>query len=89
MPDGWTIVDGLYCMSPSDDGVCDDPWTMLGIAVDATVIESGALAGAQLVRFGDAPNGSIDVGPFRIGITAPDSASVLAIANRFEMVQPS
>jgi hypothetical protein len=37
----------------------------------------------------DGPYGSITVGPFQIGITAPDAAAVLAIANRFEMVQPS
>lgn len=89
VPDGWTIVDGLYCMSPSDDGVCDDPWTTFGIAVDATVIESGALGGSRLVRAAEQPHGSITFGPFQIGITAPDAESVLAIANRFEMVQPS
>ena len=89
VPDGWTVVDGFYCMSPTDDGVCDDPWTTFGIDVDATVIESGALAGGKLVRFADPPSGSIDFGPFQIGISAPDAATVLAIANRFEVVQPS
>lgn len=75
--------------SPTDDGVCDDPLTMFGIPVDAVVIESGALAGRKLVRFEAAPNGSIEFGPIRISIGAPDAESILAIANRLEMVEPS
>ena len=84
VPDGWTVVNGLYCTSPTDDGVCDE--RSFG---NVTEIESGALAGGKLMGPADAPYGSITFGPFQIGISAPDAATVLAIANRFEMVEPS
>ena len=88
VPVGETVVDGLFCRSLTDDGVCDDTGFVSPVA--GTVIESGALAGHVVVLGSpDGPYGSITVGPFEIGITAPDAASVLAIANRFEMVQPS
>jgi len=87
VPAGQTVVDGLYCRSATDDGVCDD--TGFGNPTDVTVIESGALAGRTLIGQAGAPYGSIAFGPFQIGISAPDAATVLAIANGFEMVQPS
>ena len=87
VPAGQTVVDGLYCRSATDDGVCDD--TGFGNPTDVTVIESGALAGRTLIGQAGAPYGSITFGPFQIGISAPDAATVLAIANGFEMVQPS
>ena len=88
VPVGETVVDGLFCRSLTDDGVCDDTGFVSPVA--GTVIESGALAGHVVVLGSpDGPYGSITVGPFEIGITAPDAASVLAIANGFEMVQPS
>ena len=87
VPAGQTMVDGLYCRSATDDGVCDD--TGFGNPTDVTVIESGALAGPHPHRWGRCPvwldhRRSV---PDRHQCTRRGDGA--RIANGFEMVQPS